>query len=91
MTSDNRGLVCVRVRYGKRCSQRDAISGISGSWDPTIDRVSLADSTRSRDTPVQYGFPEIAAIRVQLELFRKWRYVWQSVARWKLASFFGVG
>ena len=32
--------------------RRDAINGISGSGKPTIVRVSLADSTRSRDTPV---------------------------------------
>ena len=31
----------------------DAISGISGSGNPTIVRVSLADSTRSSDSPAQ--------------------------------------
>ena len=32
---------------------RDAIIGISGSGNPTIVRVSLADSTRSGDVSVQ--------------------------------------
>ena len=32
---------------------RDAISGLSGSGNPTIVCVSLADSTRPRDTAVQ--------------------------------------
>ena len=32
---------------------RDKISGISGSGNPTIVRVSLADSTRSHNTAVQ--------------------------------------
>ena len=31
----------------------DAISGISGSGNLTIVRVSLVDSIRSRDTPAQ--------------------------------------
>ena len=39
--------VCVRVCV---C---DAISWISGSGNPTIVYVSIADSTRSPDTPVQ--------------------------------------
>ena len=39
--------------YDKRCSERDAISGISGSGNLTIVRVSLAGSIHSDGAPVQ--------------------------------------
>ena len=42
--------VCNTANTAVTC---DEISGISGSGNPSIDHVSLAVSTRSRDTPVQ--------------------------------------
>ena len=42
-----------KKRHTQAVVTRDAISGISGSGNPTIVRVSLADSTRSPDTAVQ--------------------------------------
>ena len=67
-----RGKVINREMYfyvydtGNAAVTRDAIIGISGSGNPKIGSVTLADSMRSRNTPVQFVASVVIRKRVSL-------------------------